>query len=145
MKYVVKDLVMLGVSAGIVLLFVGGILSTVFPGSATDLLPYRVSASVKLLGIGGLICTMIVAGLRLEGVDRTLRLLILILGLVMLVIYTAGSSFLEWNVPSYMTGNQTVAYESRPTALGIPGFETGVALGALVLVFAALAFRRRRG
>ncbi len=144
MKNVVRGLVVLGVSAGIVLLFVGGIISTVFPGSATDLVPYRVSASVKLLAVGGLICTLIVAGLRLEGIDRTLRLLILILGLVMLIIYTAGSSYLEWNIPSYMTGNQS-AYQSRPTALGTPGFETVFALGALVLVVTVLAFRRRRG
>jgi hypothetical protein len=142
MKNLTRSLVIVGLSAGIVLLFVGGILNTVFPSSETDFTAYRVSASIKLFGIGGLICTMLVAGIRLEGMDRTLRLLILILGLVMLVIYTAGSSFLEWNVPSYAHGNYT-AYDYRPTGMGIPGFETGMMLVALLVVVAGVSWRRR--
>ena len=145
MKLVMRQAVILGISTGIVLLFVGGIISTVFPSTATDLLSYRVASSIKLLGIGGLICTLIVGGLRLEGTDRTLRLLILILGLIMLVIYTAGSAMLEWNVPTYLENHNDSAYQSRPTALGVPGFDTWVFLGALGIVAAALAFRRRQG
>jgi hypothetical protein len=138
-----RTLVVFGISTGIALLFVGGIVSSVFPAAPTDLLSYRVSASIKLLGVGGLVCAMIVGGLRLDGMDRTLRLLLLILGLVMLVIYTAGSSMLEWNVSSYMHGN-TTAFDSRPTGMGIPGFESWVFLGALGIVVIALMVRRHR-
>jgi hypothetical protein len=143
MKDVVRSAVILGISGGIALLFVGGIVSSVFPASPGDLTSYRVSASIKVLGVGGLVCAMVVGGLRLEGMDRTLRLLLLILGLVILVIYTAGSSMLEWNVSSYMHGNAS-AYDSRPTGMGIPGFESWAFLVALGSVMAILFLYRRR-
>lgn len=146
MKLGMKHLVMLGFSVGIAMLFFGAIVSNVFPSSETDLTSYKASASIKLLGIGILICTMIVAGIRLGDVDKNLKFLLLILGLVLLIVYTVGSTSLEWNLPSSQYGgNQnTSGYATRPTGYGVPGFEAWMTLGALAVVCVALAYRRRR-
>jgi len=145
MKLGVKELVMLGFSVGIGLLFFGAIVSNVFPSSETSLVSYKASASIKLIGIGGVICTMLVAGIRLDGVDKNLKVLLLILGLVLLVVYTVGSTSLEWNLPSLNGGTQdSSGYSTRPTGYGIPGFEAWMTLGALAVVVLVLMSRRRR-
>ncbi len=146
MKLGMKELVMLGFSVGIAMLFFGAIVSNVFPSTETNMVPYKASSSIKLLGIGVLICTMLVAGIRLDGVDKNLKLLLLILGLVLLIVYTVGSASLEWNLPTTQSGgNQNNSgYSTRPTGYGIPGFEAWMALGALAAVFAVLYLQRRR-
>ena len=132
-----KDMIMLGIIVGIAFFFIGAIISNIFPSSQTDLLPYKVSAVIKLFGLGVLTATMIVGGIIVDDIDKNLRLLLLLLGLLFLVIYSIASPSLEWKIPSYSSGNST-GYESRPTGYGIPGFELVFVifaiLGSLVLI-----------
>ena len=130
MKIKIKDLVMIGIIGGIAFFFIGAIISNVFPSSQTDLMSYKVSGSIKLIGIGALTSSMIIGGIIIDDIDKNLRLLLLLLGLVLLTIYTVGSQSLQWYVPTTSqtpTGNQS--YENRPTGYGIPGFELISLLG----------------
>jgi MFS family permease len=143
MKIKMKDLVMIGIICGIAFFFVGAIISNVFPSSQTDLMSYKVSGSIKLIGIGALTSSMIIGGITIDDIDKNLRLLLLLLGLVLLTIYTVGSQSLQWYVPTTSqtpTGNQS--YEHRPTGYGIPGFELISLLGALTIALFVLKKKR---
>lgn len=143
MKY--RDLIMLGIIVGIAFFFIGAIISNVFPSSEADLLSYKVSASIKLIGLGFLTTSMVVGGIIIDDIDRNLKMLLLILGLILLIIYTIGSQSLQWNLPlSGMVGSGSDAYESRPTGYGVPGFETLYAFVALVVVALIAKMKRRR-
>lgn len=145
MKIKMKDLVMIGIIGGIAFFFVGAIISNVFPSSQTDLMSYKVSGSIKLIGIGALTSSMIIGGIIIDDIDKNLRLLLLLLGLVLLTIYTVGSQTLQWYVPTTSqtpTGNQS--YENRPTGYGIPGFELISLLGALTIALFVLKKKHYR-
>jgi hypothetical protein len=134
MKMKIKDIAMLSIIVGIALVFIGAIINTVFPSTQTNLIPYRVSGSIKLIGIGVLVTAMIIGGIIIEDIDKNLKLLLLLLGLVLLMVYTVGSQSLQWYVPTTSqtpSGNQS--YSNRPTGYGIPGFETLIVLGALLI------------
>jgi MFS family permease len=135
MKIKMKDLVMIGIIGGIAFFFVGAIISNVFPSSQTDLMSYKVSGSIKLIGIGALTSSMIIGGIIIDDIDKNLRLLLLLLGLVLLTIYTVGSQSLQWYVP---TTSQT------PTGYGIPGFELISLLGALTIALFVLKKKHYR-
>jgi len=136
---------MIGIIGGIAFFFVGAIISNVFPSSQTDLMSYKVSGSIKLIGIGALTSSMIIGGIIIDDIDKNLRLLLLLLGLVLLTIYTVGSQSLQWYVPTTSqtpTGNQS--YENRPTGYGIPGFELISLLGALTIALFVLKKKHYR-
>jgi hypothetical protein len=137
-----KDMVMLGIIVGIAFFFIGAIISNVFPSSETDLLPYKVSAVVKLLGLGVLTATMLVGGIIVDDVEKNLRLLLLLLGLLFLVIYSIASPSLELTIPSYSSGSST-GYESRPTGYGVPGFELVIVIFAVVGSVVLIQMRKR--
>jgi MFS family permease len=140
-----KDFVMIGIIGGIAFFFIGAIISNVFPSSQTDLMSYKVSGSIKLIGIGALTSSMIIGGIIIDDIDKNLRLLLLLLGLVLLTIYTVGSQSLQWYVPTTSqtpTGNQS--YENRPTGYGIPGFELISLLGALTIALFVLKKKHYR-
>jgi hypothetical protein len=146
-----KDLIMLGLILGIALYFIGAMVSNVFDASETNLVPYKVSGFLKLVGIGILTASMVVGGIIIEKIDRNLKMLLLILGLVLLIIYTIGSPLLSWDIsnfsPSGMMGSQSTseyAYDERPTALGTPGFEILYALIAISLVILIIKIKRRQ-
>ena len=146
-----KDLIMLGLILGIALYFIGAMISNVFEASETNLLPYKVSGFLKLVGIGILTSSMVVGGIIIEKIDRNLKMLLLILGLVLLIIYTLGSPWLNWDISnidfSVMTGSESqteIAYEERPTALGTPGFEILYAIIALSFVILITKIKRKR-
>ena len=134
-----KDMIMLGIIIGIAFFFIGAIISNVFSSTEADLLPYKVSAVIKLIGLGILTSTMIVGGIIVEDIDKNLKFLLLLLGLILLIIYSIASPSLEWKLPSY-SGSST-GYESRPTGYGVPGFEILIALCAIILV---LLWKRKR-
>jgi len=144
MKMNMKNVTMLGLITGISLFFIGAIISTIFISSGTDLFSYKISSSIKLLGIGILICSMVIGGIYIEDIDKNLRLLLLLLGLVLLVIYTIGSQSLEWYIPTSQTPTGNESYEHRPTGYGIPGFELLLAVGALVITMFIVKKRRYR-
>ena len=137
----VKELIMMGIILGIALFFVSAIISNVFPASESDLLPYRITAIIKLLGLGVLTTTMVVGGLTVKDIDHNLKLLLLVLGLVLLIIYSVASPVLEWRIPGWADEGAS-GYDYRPTAAGIPGFELPVVLLALIGI---IALRRLRG
>ena len=134
-----KDLIMLGIIIGIGLFFIGAIISNVFLSSETDLLPYKISAIIKLTGLGILSATMIIGGIIVEEIDKNLKILLLVLGLLLLVIYTFASPALEWKIPSYSNG--ATDYDTRPTGYGVPGFEILVAIGAIIFT---IIWKRKR-
>jgi len=144
MKMTIKSLIMLGLIVGIAFFFIGAIISNVFPSSSTDLLSYKISSSIKLLGIGVVICSMVVGGIYIEDIDKNLKLLLLLLGLVLLVIYTIGSQSLEWYIPTSQTPTGNESYEHRPTGYGVPGFDLMLGLGALVITLLILKKRHDR-
>jgi hypothetical protein len=137
-----KDMIILGIIVGIAFFFIGAIISNVFPSSQTDLLPYKVSAVVKLLGLGVLTATMLAGGIIADDMEKNLRLLLLLLGLIFLVLYSIASPSLEWKLPSYSTGSPT-GYESRPTGYGIPGFELIFFIAALIGSVVLIKIKKR--
>lgn len=126
-----KNIIITGFIVGIALFFIGAIISNVFPSSESDLLSYRASAITKLIGIGFLTCSMVVGGIVLKDIDKNQKLLILVIGLILLIIYTVGSLSLQWDVDDSETSTDTEIYDERPTGYGMPGFE---------LIFAVIAF-----
>jgi hypothetical protein len=144
MKMIMKKIIMLGLIIGIAFFFIGAIVSNVFPSSSTNLLSYKISSSIKLFGIGTVICSMVVGGIYIEDIDKNLKLLLLLLGLVLLVIYTIGSQSLEWYIPTSQTPTGDESYEQRPTGYGIPGFELILGFGALVITLLILKKRHDR-
>ena len=143
-----KDLIILGIIIGIAFFFIGAIISNVFPSNESNLLAYKASACIKLVGIGALTTSMIIGGIILEqGIDKNLKMLLLILGLILLIIYTVGAQSLQWNIPTtggMMGSMQTTAYDSRPTGYGVPGFETIIMLGAIVGILLIIKEKHRR-
>ena len=139
-----KDLIMLGIIVGIGFFFVGAIISNVFPSSQADLLSYKVSAFIKLIGIGFLTSSMVVGGIIVEEIDKNLKMLLLLLGLILLIVYTIGAQSLTWSLPTSGIGTSSDAFESRPTSYGIPGFEAVYAVIATALVMLLFKMKRRR-
>lgn len=139
-----KNLVMLGLIAGISLFFIGAMISNVFPSSTTDLLSYKISGSVKLIGIGAVVSSMVLGGVYVEDLDKNYRLILLLLGLVLLVIYTIGSQSLEWYVPTSEAPSGIESYENRPTGYGVPGFELIAVIGALIITLLILKKKQYR-
>jgi MFS family permease len=144
-----KDLIMFGIIIGIALIFIGAIVNKVFPSSSEDFIAYRVQAFIKMIGFGFLTSSMVVGGIIIEEVDKNQRILLLIFGLILLLIYTIGSIQLNnWNVPSGMmagdTTEQEAAFESRPTELGTPGFEFIFGIVAMICVFISKKIIKRR-
>lgn len=131
MKMKMTDIIMIGVIVGIAFFFIGAMISKVFPSSETSLLSYKIAACAKLFGVGVLISSMVVGGIILENIDKNLRLLLLILGLILLIVYTVGSPSLEWSVRS-----GTSTYGSRPTGYGVPGFEFILPMLATLVIIA---------
>lgn len=140
-----KDVVMIGIIVGIAFVFIGAIISTVFPSNQTNLVPYRVSGSIKLIGIGVFTSSMIIGGIVIEDIDKNFKLLLLLLGLILLIIYTVGSQSLQWYVPTTsQTPSGNESYLHRPTGYGVPGFEALSAFGALIIALMILKKKRLR-
>jgi uncharacterized PurR-regulated membrane protein YhhQ (DUF165 family) len=144
MKITMKNVIMFGLIVGIAFFFIGAIISNVFPSNSTNLLSYKISSSIKLLGIGAVISSMIIGGIYIEAMDKNIKLLLLLLGLVLLIIYTIGAQSLEWYIPTSQTPTGNESFEHRPTGYGIPGFELVVGLGALAITLLILRKRRNR-
>lgn len=131
---------MFGVIIGIALIFIGAIINNVFPSTSEDLTGYKIQAFIKMMGFGFLTSSMVMGGIIIEKVDKNQRILLLIFGLIILLIYTVGSVQLDWNVSSGMlseedTTEEEAAYENRPTEYGTPGFEFIFLIAAMICVF----------
>lgn len=135
-----KDLIMFGLIIGIALFFVGMMIHNVFPSTEENLLSYKVSAFMKLVGLGVLTSSMVIGGVLIEDIDRNLKMLLLIFGLLLLLIYSIGSTTLEWSIPE-ASGSES-GFEERPTGYGIPGFE-GIFF-VLSIVICLLVLKRKK-
>ena len=127
-----KDLIILGIVVGIGLFFIGAIIYNVFPSSEADMISYKMSAVIKLLGLGILTTSMLVGGIIIEDIDKNLKMLLLLLGLIFLMVYSIASPSLEWKLPS--SGGNLTAYDTHPTGYGTPGFEIIPALLAIAVI-----------
>ncbi len=138
---------MLGIIIGIALFFIGAMISNVFPSTEEDLTSYKTSAVIKLFGLGILTTSLIVGGLVVEGIDKNLKTFILLIGLIILILYTIASPMLEWNMnPSiFHSSSDATEYDTRPTGLGLPGFELPLAIGAISFVFLFLKRKSIKG
>lgn len=137
----IKDIIIAGFIGGIALFFIGAIISNVFPSSSSNLLSYRVSAIIKLIGIGILTSSMVVGGVILKGIDKNQKILLLIIGLILLIVYTVGSPSLQWQLDTSGEPEDTESYEERPTGYGVPGFEV---LPVVVAIIVVLYWNKRR-
>ena len=143
-----KDIIMLGIIIGIAFIFIGAIISNVFPSTESDMIGYQVSAFIKMLGIGFLVCSMVVGGIIVEDVDKNIRMLLLLLGLILLIVYTIGAQQLQWDVSygSFAPGSESaeeIAYDERPTGYGVPGFEILSVFVAMLVTFIVIKFKKR--
>ena len=141
-----KDLIMLGIIVGIAFIFIGAIISNVFPSSESDMIGYQVSAFIKMIGIGFLVCSMVVGGIIVEDIDKNIRMLLLLFGLILLIVYTIGAQQLQWDI-SYaaMDAGESpgdIAYEERPTGYGVPGFEILSVFAAAFVAILVIKFKK---
>jgi hypothetical protein len=147
MKMKTKDIVMLGMVIGIGLFFIGAMISNSFPSDSENLTSYKVSAFIKMLGIGVLTASMVIGGIIIEKIDKNLKMLLFIFGLILLIIYTIGSIDLTWHVESPVSGSlgedtKEDIDESKPEGYGAaPGFEV---IGVLTALSAILFFYKKR-
>ena len=83
-----KDLIMFGIIVGVAFFFLGAMITSSFPGNEENLLPYKISSFVKLIGLGILTTTFLIGGITGHDLNKYFRLSILIIGLVLLLIFT---------------------------------------------------------
>ena len=131
----IKKIIIAGFIIGIAYFFIGAIILNVFPSSESNLLSYKVSAVVKFIGIGILTSSMVVGGVIIKDIDKNQKTLLLVIGLILLIIYTIGSPSLQWDVETSGMPFDNESYDERPTAYGVPGFELIFAFIAIGFVF----------
>ena len=129
----IRNVIIAGFIIGIALFFIGAMIINIFPSSESDVLSYRTSAVIKLIGIGILTSSMLVGGVIIKKIDQNQKTLLLIIGLILLIIYTIGSPSLQWEVDTTDEPLVNESYEDRPTGYGMPGFE-------LIPLVVAIAF-----
>ena len=147
-----KDLIILGITIGIIFFFIGLIISNVFPSNSESLVSYKLSAFMKLIGIGFLTTSMLIGGLILSSFDKNLRLILFLFGLILLIIYTIGSPILTWEIskdlstlPGGSTGSEASEeiFDSRPTSLGTPGFEFIYLIAAIISIYILRKYKQK--
>jgi len=128
-----KDLFMIGIILGIALFFIGAMISNVFVDDSQNLeasAGYKAQFFVKMLGYGFLVSSMIISGIILDDIDKSIKLLMLVFGLILLLAFTAGVQTLQWNASSAES-----AMGVRPTGYGTPGFEMVFLIIASIVAF----------
>jgi hypothetical protein len=137
-----KDLIMLGIIVGIAFFFVGGMINSTFEGDEDNHTPYKLSSAIKLAGLGVLISTLIIGGIIDSDLNKYFKITLLIIGLVLLLIFTLAGQFMKWDISSTDDtpiegasssdgSNQQTAYEKRPAT---PGFEIVLAILAILSI-----------
>jgi hypothetical protein len=135
-----KNIIITGLILGIACFFIGAMISNVFPSSSEDLTSYKITAAIKLLGMGFFTTTLVLGGIINYEIDKNLKFLLLLLGLMLLMIYLIGSPMLRWDVSEsrglydYGSDEESEIYNRRPTALGTPGFEFILAIISIIVL-----------
>lgn len=87
MKMNKKNLMILGLSGGIMLFFIGmATYIALGPSTDTYLLPRQISAVIKLTGMGIVCISMIVGGFFIEKLDKDTKILLLLFGVILLLL-----------------------------------------------------------
>ena len=88
------NLMILGLSAGIMLFFIGiGTYFLLGPSTEDNMLPQKVSSVIKLGGMGLIVISMIVGALFVKKIEKDVKSLLLIFGIILLLINIAIMSF----------------------------------------------------
>lgn len=146
-----KDLIMFGIIFGIAFFFVGGMINSTFQGDEGNYIPYKVSSAAKLIGLGVLISTLIIGGIIGHDLNKYFKISLLIIGLVLLLIFTIAGQFMKWDTSSYdeyslggtssAGSSQQSAYDSRPST---PGFELILSIIAIASIIGLSKIRNRK-
>lgn len=82
-----KNLMIIGLSFGIMLFFIGmGTYLLLGPATETYLLPHQISSVIKLSGMAIVCISMIVGGFFIENLDKDVKSLLIIFGVVLLLL-----------------------------------------------------------
>jgi len=88
------NLMILGLSTGIILFFIGiGAYFLLGPSTEENMLPQKVSSVIKLGGMGLTIISMIVGGIFVKKIEKDVKSLLLIFGIALLLINIVIMSF----------------------------------------------------
>jgi len=155
-----KDWVIFGLIIGIALFFFGAMISSIFieptaEGIDPNYAPDKASKTIKLIGLGVLTTTLIVGGIIGSDLHKHFKLILLIIGLVLLLIFSISAQFMKWdNTPSYYYSSSYFSsgiaaspgedYETTSAPPSTPGFELVVAIGAIATVIMARKIKRRK-
>ena len=97
MKVNKKNMMILSLVAGIMLFFIGmGTYILLGPSTDTYLLPSQVASIIKLTGMGLVCISMIVGGFFVEKLDKDVKSLLLIFGVILLLINIFVLSYAEY-------------------------------------------------
>ena len=87
MEFNKKNIMILGLAGGIMLFFIGMAINIAMGPSTDDYqLPSQISAVVKLTGMGIVCISMIIGGFFIENIDKDIKSLLLIFGLILLLL-----------------------------------------------------------
>jgi len=157
-----KDWVIFGLIIGIALFFFGAMIASIFieptaEGIDPNYAPDKASKAIKLIGLGVLTTTLIVGGVIGNDLHKHFKLILLVIGLVLLLIFSIGAQFMKWDdTPSYYYGSSSwgSGIASSPSDSGdeeistappsTPGFELIAAIGAIAVVLMASKIKRRK-
>ena len=82
-----KNLSIIGLGLGILIFFFGiGIYFLLGPSTETYQLPRQISSVFKLSGMGILVISMIIAGFFVEKLEKDIKVLLLVFGVILLLI-----------------------------------------------------------
>ena len=141
----IKDMIMLWIIIGIAFFFVGGMINSAFQEDDDSDIAYKISSTFKLLGLGILITTLIIGGIIQSNLNKSFKLVLLIVGLILLLIFTIAAQFMKWDETSndeiYFdkiggSSSQGIDYEEKPST---PGFE----LIAGILAISSIAIYKK--
>jgi len=124
----IKDMIMLWLIIGISLFFIGGMInSTFYTEDSEDDTAYKVSSTFKLIGLGILTSILIIGGIIGSDLNKYFRLTFLVIGLILLLIFTIASQFMDYQEIELAIydefGQETGATTIETYQPSTPGFE----------------------
>jgi len=82
-----KNLMIVGLTSGIMLFFIGmAAYIALGPSTDTYLLPRQISSLIKLTGMGIVCISMIIGGFFVEKIDKDTKTLLLLFGVILLLL-----------------------------------------------------------
>jgi hypothetical protein len=92
-----KNLMILGLAGGIFIFFLGmGANILLGPSTETYRLPFQISAMIRFTGMGILVISMVIGGFFVEKLDKDVKSLLLIFGIVLLLLNIFVLSYTDY-------------------------------------------------